>query len=96
MASVIKHPKKGIPSDRIRLENNIWYRIWRKKPAPFITLQINDKVLIKVGENTFREARISTLVKHRFSCLNGLMNILTAFSYSPHEGDVYWFSKLQV
>jgi hypothetical protein len=59
-------------------------------------LQINDKVLIKVGENSFREAKISTLVKHHFSCRDGLMSILTAFSYYPHEGDPYWVSKLDV
>jgi hypothetical protein len=96
MTYVIKRSNKGFPSDLLRLENNIWYNIWRKKSPPFNTLQINDKVLIRVGENTFREARISTLVKHRFSCRDGLMSILTAFSYSPHEGDVYWFSKLEV
>jgi hypothetical protein len=96
MTYVIRRPNNDFPVDPIALESNMWYNIWRINSRPFNMLQINDTVLIKVGENSFREAKIPTLVKHHFSCRDGLMSILTAFSYYPHEGDPYWVGKLDI
>ena len=96
MTYLIRRPNNDFPDDPITLVSNMWYNIWRIHSRPFNTLQINDTVLIKVGESAFREAKVSTLVKHHFSCRDGLMSILTAFSYYPHDGDPYWVNKLDV